>query len=227
MFSVLVNTLRLLAILLGVSVLPCTSASGDTSENVFFYKEYKGADVKRIEWRLKKGDGYTLSCKSSGEHHITTVGSDYDTSRWQVFAHDNRTKFVAQRDQNTIVVRGLFKGKPLEKTIHIDHHPWYQATSLSLRKLIASVDSEKVFWTIRFDNLSVHKLKASKVDIEEMASRGEVRRFQRIRLNLTGLLKPFWKSDYWFSLPNGIFYRFEGPSGPPGSPLTTVIIDKG
>jgi hypothetical protein len=44
----------------------------------------------------------------------------------------------------------------------------------------------------------------------------------RIHLTLPGILAPFWKSDYWFALPEGVFFRFKGTSGPPGSPMIIV-----
>jgi hypothetical protein len=101
--------------------------------------------------------------------------------------------------------------------------PWYQATSLSLRELVASIDAERVFWTIRIDTLTAHKIRAIKKGIESGLKRMGVKKMLlRIRLTLPGMLAPFWKSDYWFALPEGIFFRFKGPSGPPGSPTTIV-----
>lgn len=44
----------------------------------------------------------------------------------------------------------------------------------------------------------------------------------RIELRLTGMLAPFWKSRYWFRSKDGVFLRFEGPGGPPGTPEMVV-----
>jgi hypothetical protein len=153
---------------------------------------------------------------------VTTTGQAYDTLRWEVVDNENNTDLVATRKNNIITIEGQFKGETVAKTIEIDDCPWYQATSLSLRDLIASSDSERIFWTIRLDTLSAHKLKATKKEVEKIESGGAWKQVQRVRLRPDGFLAPFWKSDYWFTLPENVFYRFEGPSGPPGSPMTIV-----
>jgi hypothetical protein len=88
--------------------------------------------------------------------------------------------------------------------------------------LVASDDTERVFWTIRIDTLTAHKIRAIKKGVESIDLDGNRKDLLRIRLTLAGMLAPFWKSDYWFATPEGIFYRFEGPGGPPGSPMTVV-----
>jgi hypothetical protein len=58
--------------------------------------------------------------------------------------------------------------------------------------------------------------------VELIESDGGLKEMLRIHLTLPGILAPFWKSDYWFALPEGVFFRFKGPSGPPGSPMIIV-----
>jgi hypothetical protein len=86
--------------------------------------------------------------------------------------------------------------------------------------MIASDAAERLFWTIRCDTLTAHKIKAIKKGVEKVDTADNM---LHIRLTLPGLLAPLWKSDYWFALPEGVFFRFQGPSGPPGSSMTTVM----
>jgi hypothetical protein len=88
-------------------------------------------------------------------------------------------------------------------------------------------DSERVFWAIRMDTLTAHKIRAVKKGVESVEFDGRQKALLWIRLSLPGMLAPFWKSDYWFALPEGVFYRFQGPRGPPGSPKTTVTRTEG
>lgn len=192
------------------------------SDEVHYYREVTGESVKAVVWQLSKGATFVLSYSSPVERHVTTTGPDYATRRWQVVTDNGQTDFAAERIGQTIVVRGLFKGKPVDKRLDIDPSPWYQATSLSLRELIASGDTERFFWTIRIDTLTAHKIRAIKKGVESIDLDGNRKNLLRIRLTLPGVLAPFWKSDYWFDLPEGIFFLFKGPSGPPGSPTTTV-----
>jgi hypothetical protein len=196
--------------------------AANPSEEIHRYQEVTGQSVKTVQWRLENGDGATLRCTSPREHHTTTVGPDYDTSHWQVEADDGRTDFIASRHGNTIQINGRFKGQAINKTLRIDGAPWYQATSLSLRQLATSDETHQVFWTIRYHTLKAHKVKAIKKGVESITATGGPKDLLHIQLSLTGLLAPFWKSDYWFSLPELVFYRFKGPSGPPGSPMTVI-----
>ena len=109
-------------------------------------------------------------------------------------------------------MRGRLKGRSIDKTFEIDASPWYQATSLSLRDLVASDETERLFWTLRLDTLGAHKIRAIKQGMQTVETAGQPETVLRIRLTLPGLLAPFWKSDCWFSMPEGIFFRFEGPA---------------
>jgi hypothetical protein len=189
---------------------------------VHCYREVAGASVRDIIWQLDRTDRYTLVSLSPGQRHTTTTTLDYDTLCWQVIDHPGQTDLTANRKDETIVIHGRYKGQPIDKTLRIDRSPWYQATSLSLRGLVASDDDDRVFWTIRMKTLTAHKVRAVKKGIERIASGESTEALQRIQLRATGLLAPFWKSDYWFSRPHGWLYRFQAPSGPPGSPMTTV-----
>jgi hypothetical protein len=218
-------------ILLAVFILAPVAAAAPAipviDEEIHYYREVTGTSAEEVSWRLTRGDTLVLTYKSPTERHVTTTGRGYRTRCWQVTEANAGTDFIAERKNDTIVIEGTFKGEPLDKILDIDDAPWYQATSLSLRGLIASDDPQRVFWTIRSDTLTPHKIKAVKKGIETVASEENANKLQHIRLRATGMLAPFWKSDYWFSLPGGIFQRFEGPSGPPGSPMTVVTrLDK-
>jgi len=188
------------------------------------YIEQTGEAVKEVTWTLEKKDNFTLTYLSPVERHVTTTGLDYDTRRWDVTEQNGPSGFTAVRTGKAIFISGRFRGDPVNKTLEIDGMDWYQASSLSLRGLVTSADREKEFWTIRSDTLTVHKLKAVKKGLETVEVNGAKKEAVRIELSLTGLLSPFWKSDYWFSVPEGIFLKFQGPGGPPGSPETTVTL---
>jgi hypothetical protein len=205
-----------------ITVYACTccravsARAGDPVEESHHCRETTGESVTEVVWRLTRGSLLTLNYTSLYEQHTTTTGPDYDTVRWRVLADNGQTEFLAERDENTIVIHGMLSGQPVDKVLKIDSAPWYQATSLSLRELIGSGDTERVFWTIRNDALTVHKIRAVKKGKETVESGESRKELMHIRLALAGMLAPFWKSDYWFTLPGAVFYRFSGPSGPPG-----------
>ena len=188
-------------------------------EEIYHYREVTGNTIKEVKWHLFKADRYTLVYTASNEKHVTITDENYNTLSWHVIAQDGQTDLTATRVGDVIKIEGRFKGAPVDKHLEIDERPWYQATSLSLRGLIASQDDKRLFWTIRFKTLTIHKIKAIKKEMETLDSSDPL---LHIRMTLPGLLAPFWKSDYWFGLPEGVLFRFQGPSGPPGSPTVTI-----
>lgn len=212
----------LMAVCLWTTGTVASSSMQVLPEEVYHYREVTGEAVKDVVWRLRKDSLFVLTYASPVERHVTTTGPDYDTRRWQVVVENEQTDFMAERIDQVIRVQGIFKGEQVDKRLKIDKSPWYQAISLSLRDLISSGDTERSFWIIRFDTLTAHKIRAIKQGMESIEVNGISRLLLRFHLTLPGLLAPFWKSDYWFAMPEGTLFRFKGPSGPPGSPMTTV-----
>ena len=204
----------------GVSAL--VSGHDGLCDETYYYRNITGDTASKIKWELKKTDVFTLNYQTATSQDVIITGPDFDTRSWQVINKMEDTCLLAKRVGQTIVMKGRYRGNPIDKTLTVDPNPWYQSTSLSLRGFIASDDSERIFWTIRPGTLTAHKIKATKQEVLPTDTATGQRSLLRIRLSLTGILAPFWKSDYWFSVPEGVFQRFEGPSGPPGSPLTVV-----
>lgn len=213
----------LLAVLTGSLNADGSKVMPDSQDEIYHYQEITGDFSKDITWQLRKSDDFILSYSSPDEHYVTTTDLNYNTLSWKVIDETKSTDFIAERVGKTIKITGVFNGLPVKKSLEIDNRDWYQATSFSLRHLILSKESETTFWTIRFNTLTAHKIKAVKKEITANNDDGNKKKLLRIRLGLTGLMTPFWKSDYWFSMPESVFFKFKGPSGPPGYPLTTVI----
>lgn len=186
------------------------------------YQEVTGEAITDSSWQLVKDDKFVLTCASPKGRHVTTTSLGFNTIRWALVNEHEKTNLIADRTGEIIMVRGTFKGKFIDKSLKIDKSPWYQATSLSLRGLVSSRDTERIFWTIRLSTMTAHKVRAIKKNIETIDIDGSHQELLRIRMTLTGILAPFWKSDFWFSMPGGVLIRFEGPSGPPGSPNTII-----
>ena len=213
------------ALLTGLCLLMFSTAltAGTPPAEIHHYLKTRGRVAQTVTWLLKRsGQGYALHYTAPDEKCLTITGPNYGTRSWTMANTAEDTDLMAERNGDTITLHGRFKGRPLDKSIAIDDAPWYQATSLSLRGLIESDNPEQRFWTIRTGTLTAHKIRAAKAGIQKDTAATGQPALMHVRLSLTGLLTPFWASDYWFSLPDGVFYRFEGPGGPPGTPDIVV-----
>ena len=128
----------------------------------------------------------------------------------------------AIREEDVIVVRGSRKGKAIEERFVVDQAPWFQATSLSLRKFVLSQDTRIAFWTLRPDTLKAMKLTATRVAQETIDAAGTSQAAVKVELRADGWRSAFWKSHYWFRASDGVLLRFEGQAGP--SPANRIVI---
>ncbi len=203
-------------------VLTCGGQSG--AEESHRYLKKTGDRTVPFEWRLEKNGDYRLTSTAPDEKSVCAIEPDGDTRRWHLVRPGEELEVTAERKGATIVVRGTEKGRRIEKTFEIKGAPWYQATSFSLRPFVRSDRTEIVFWTLLPDRLSPLKLRVRKAGREPVSVSGRRYPAQRMALSPTGLKGMFWKGTYWFRLADGVFVKYKGPSGLPGSPTTRIVL---
>jgi hypothetical protein len=197
------------------------SAAGEVIE-AHRYTEITGENHQEIQWRLEKDSEFTLTSTTANEVSVCSLDADLNTLSWQIARKDEDTTLTAERFDDEIHLSGHHAGAPIERRLKIDAAPWYQAGSISLRAFVQSAESEIRFWILRPGKFSAHKLIAVRQGKENLNINGVPISAHKIRVGLTGWKAPLWSAHYWFSAKNGVFLRYQGPSGPPGSPETVV-----
>ena len=75
---------------------------------------------------------------------------------------------------------------------------------------------------IRADALTPIRMQATKVGTDTVLLDGVPTEAVKVRLAPDGLLAAFWHGHYWYRKTDGLFLKFEGRRGLPGSPMTVV-----
>lgn len=132
------------------------------------------------------------------------------------------TDFTAVRHGNVIRLTGFFKSQRVNREYRIDDRPWKQCFPVDLQKWAASPDKTLTFWAINPLDLEIHTFRVKKQDRETITVNGQPVETVRVRIAPTGLLSFLWHCNVWFRASDGRFVRFEGASGPPGSPMTVT-----
>lgn len=208
-------------LLLACVYLQTNSAAGEVIE-AHRYTEITGENSQEIQWRLEMDGELTLTSTTANEVSVCRMDADLDTRSWQIARKDEDTSLTAERFDGEIHLSGHHAGTPIERRLKIDAAPWYQAGSISLRAFVQSAEAETHFWILRPGKFSAHKLIAVRQGKENLNINGVPISAHKIKVGLTGWKAPFWSAHYWFSAKNGVFLRYQGPSGPPGSPETVV-----
>lgn len=192
----------------------------------YSYEQTTGDSVKTLDWRLEADAPYRLVADIGPERDITRVDELMATTSWKVTDQAADTDFRVWREGDRLQIEGRFKGEAIRETREIDDAPWYQALSVSLRPLVGSPREDLEFWSMRPDTLEVHKLRVTSREEEDFDIMGEKTRTVKLEIRLAGFRSMFWKCHYWLRKSDGLFLKYEGPSGPPGWPMTRVTLAK-
>lgn len=178
-----------------------------------------------FNWQLTRGDVLTLVTGLGPEEDTTVMNRALETTSWRVYDPESKSDLLVERKGDQLVFSGLYRGEQIARKVKIDSKPWYQALSMSLRGFNRSAESKRLFWSIRPDTLDVHRLQVSR-DAEETLeqSGGSSCVTERMKIQLTGFRSVFWSCNYWLRKSDGLFVRYEGPSGPPGWPMERVAL---
>lgn len=155
-------------------------------------------------------------------HHYTMLRGS--TVRWQhtdtKLSHD----FKVERMGNDIVIRGTFKGNQINKTVEIDDARWYSKVDHALSDWVRSDEEELDFWILKLSSdLDPLKISAEKVGTETIKLEENSFQAIKVRLTLCGFfLSKLWSSYYWYRKEDGLFLKFKGAMGKPGTPTTTI-----
>lgn len=184
------------------------------------YVERTGDETKRFVWHMQPGDETVVTSRETDALFVNRLAPDGRTRLWR---HETlRRRVTVRRRGEWLEIEGIRDGRPVNDRWPIDTLPWYQPLSYSLRSFLRS-DRESVrFWMVRSDILKPIRMQATKVGLETIAFGGASVAAVKVRVAPDGLLSMLWHGHYWYRRSDGLFLRFEGRNGLPGTPVTVV-----
>jgi hypothetical protein len=152
----------------------------------------------------------------------TILDFNLATKEWKLHNKGEDTDLTAQRSDNSIAIKGDFKGKEITKELKIGNRPWYQAWNLSFGRFVLSGRERQEFWTLRESDLKEFVMVVLREKEEIIELNGEAVETVKVKVTLNNWMSKFWEVHYWFRKSDGVFLRCEGANGPPGTPLTVT-----
>ncbi|MGC8754842.1 MAG: hypothetical protein ACP5QJ_07510 [Thermosulfidibacteraceae bacterium] len=182
------------------------------------YEERTGQRVITNVW---KTEGNKVVASNNLEIHSVLLLDDKGTILWSYQNFSEGTKLEVKREGNVLSVKGVMKNVKVDNNLHIDEAPWYQFVEASLRDFIVSEKKNTVFWIIKPADCSVFKMQAIREKVEEITIGGRKVKAIKVKITLTGIASLFWSVFYWYD-ENGVFLKYKGVKGGPGTPETIV-----
>ena len=195
------------------------------AQAVFTYRERTaGADIMvHMEEDIVPHGLIIRSSMSDGDYHEVEYDATEATVKYRVVSPSRKTAYSALRKGNVIDVSGVLAGKPFSRTLQIDSHPWYETMEVSLSHYaLGGVQQPLLFWVVQPWDANAYLMQA-KVEPEQMISVDEARlHAMPVLVSAAGFLSLFWSTLYWYRSTDGLYVRYEGVRGGPGTPLTVV-----
>jgi hypothetical protein len=193
------------------------------------YMETTGQEETLLKIRIKP--------RSEGKELIFTDPETYSRHRFQPegftqsWIHkdkENQHDFEAIREGNQIHIKGTFKGEVIQKTVKIDERQWINKLDHGLSVWAVGEEDELVFWTLKLSSdLDPIKFRAEKLGTESITLPEGTFDAVKVKLTLDGfLLSSLWSAYCWYEVSSGLFLKYEGANGGPGTPTTTIELNK-
>ncbi len=198
--------------------------------DVFLFEVKKGDDQALVEWRTRRyADGrIELTSRNALEnvsHHLLCDAA-YNTLRWSFRKQSQNTDYTVTRKGDVLYYEGVIKGESVKREERCEGLKWYQFHALSLPQYLDSDFDDIKFISIRPDDGKLFQLSAKSGGRETIKVNGESVQAIRVDVYLCGLLSRFGHVSYWFRVQDGIFVKYEGITGFPGStPVTYELLE--
>jgi hypothetical protein len=157
------------------------------------------------------------------------LDQNYATLKWKYRDMKEGIDIFAQRDGNTIWIRGINRGRKVDKTYRIDSLPWKQQFPFDLEQFIRSDQDSLMFWSIGVDgpaNMKIAKLVARKKESGTVRVNGEETEAIRVSVSFTELLSLIWHGDAWHRVSDGRFIYFKSSSAPGHPPMIFEMLEE-
>lgn len=198
------------------------------AQDLIYLSVTKGDSTKQEISKYQEKNQQVVEVKEAwrfSKHYFCGEGA---TQKWMYRDEKENTEFVAEREGNSIYVQGILKGEKLKKTVAIDQDIWVNKIDHGLSHFVNSDQASVTFWTLKLSDLEPVHFEAEKVETEILQVNG--RKVQALKVKLTlnhMLIAKFWSAHLWYRSSDGLFLRYEGANGGPGTPVTTIMITEG
>ena len=146
------------------------------------------------------------------------------TKVWELRDQKLGHHFVARRDGEWVHIKGTFQQQPIDKRVAVGNGLWYNKLDHGLTDFARSSRSKQSFFALKLlSDLEPIDMEAEKEGTERITVNGKA--FEAIKVKLTldhFLLSKMWSAYCWFRSSDGLFLRYQGASGRPGTPETII-----
>jgi hypothetical protein len=177
-----------------------------------------------LDWRVGKDTVvFSESVQANGlgfSAVITTNIGEYDslfmdehrlTLEWQRKVESEGTDLAAVRKGSKVQIKGMYKGKPYDKTHDFGDLPWYQFQEISYEEICRAKVETSSFWTIDRKTLKPSLFTAQRRETDSIRVMGTSIPAIKYDLTVSGVPAFLFTSHFWLRESDGRFLRLDVP----------------
>ncbi len=198
------------------------------SQEMIYVSTTSGEETIQEISRVLKGPSQIIEIQEPHQYSKHLFCPRGSTETWIHRNDRENTQFVAKRQDNSIRIEGTFKGEKLQKTVAIDEDAWINKMDFGLSHFAMSEEETMTYWTLKLADLEPLHFRAEKLGAERLQINGRQVEAIKIKITLKNfLLSKLWSAHLWYRSSDGLFLKYEGAKGRPGTPVTTIEIREG
>lgn len=181
--------------------IPFTVETGDKISKVTYDGKMEGGTLKYV---FDHG---------SLKYYMSFDGK-FETIEWKISDPANGTDFKAVKKGDTIVLKGKFNGKDIDRTDNLDGQPWYQQMGISAGHVLNGGTVK--FYCLRPTDLNGFFMTAT--EMGEVTYKGK--KVHRVKAAPAGIAAKFWSCDYYYDCKELTYAGYQAVEGGPGTPVS-------
>lgn len=150
--------------------------------------------------------GQTIEQKYELQTNLDALSWDYENPA-------ENTKITAHKKENKIYLRGIHKGKQINKTFKTNDLPWNQSFNIGLEKFALSTEKSMKFRAVGTSgpgDMKITTFSVKKKNVETITVGSKKVEAVHMQISLSGLLSIFWKGNYYYRKADGTFLLYKG-----------------
>jgi hypothetical protein len=150
------------------------------------------------------------------------------TRKWTYKSDGDKIDLAASSANDTIILKGLYKSKKIDKKYPLNAVVWKQMFPFDLKDFIVSDNATTSFCgisTIEIGSLQLGTLEVKKIGIERLEINGKDTELLHVKVTLPGFMSMFWHGDYWYKKDTGLFVKSVSYDSPGAPPVISILAE--
>ena len=186
------------------------------------YLRTTGDDVTTEYYNTSMQEDYLVrTYQNSNEKNVNFI-NDLETLRLQVLDSENESKIEIYVSDERFIIAIAEDDSVSYKEMSKKPIPWYQSISYSVGQHFLNSLEDIKFYIFSSQKLNFYTMKAKFLGKEVINLNNNQINAIKVKVSASGLKAKFWHSFYWFRESDGLFLKYKGRNGPPGTPITTI-----